>query len=188
MELEHWFVHYEDENKTQVIDIPYQDGLKMTVIMPEENLYEFESGLSTEKSNHYFRKCEYFREIILKMPKFKFGVTYDLKKEWLKLKPFSGGTLLKIVYYFFRFDLNIYDSHNSKWQITQTKFKKRDITQRVSRKQNQLENFVLILSSEITLVDSPRNWESQVALAFVYVKNARWRSNTLVFVQLWASN
>ena len=79
------FGHYEDENNTQVIDIPYQDGLKMTVIMPEGNLEEFESGLTTEKMNHYFQ--EVFpsgREIILKMPKFKFGVTYDLKKERLK--------------------------------------------------------------------------------------------------------
>jgi len=97
------FGHYEDENNTQVIDIPYRktpknfeklrkilgiqpkDGLKMTVIMPEGNLDEFESGLTTEKMNHYFQ--EVFpsgREIILKMPKFKFGVTYDLKKERLK--------------------------------------------------------------------------------------------------------
>jgi len=79
------FGHYEDENNTQVIDIPYQDGLKMTVIMPEGNLEDFESGLTTEKMNHYFQ--EVFpsgREIILKMPKFKFGVTYDLKKECLK--------------------------------------------------------------------------------------------------------
>ena len=83
MELEHRFGHYEDEKKTQVIDIPYQDGLKMTVIMPEENLYEFESGLSTEKINHYFQIVSngWPRKIILKIPKFKFGVTYDLKKE-----------------------------------------------------------------------------------------------------------
>ena len=81
MELRHRLGHYEDENKTQVIDIPYQDGLKMTVIMPEVNIYKFESGLSSEKMNHYFRKCYNFWEIILKMPKFKFGVTYDLKKE-----------------------------------------------------------------------------------------------------------
>jgi len=80
------FGHYEDENNTQVIDIPYQDGLKMTVIMPEGNLEEFESGLTTEKMNHYFQ--EVFpsgREIILKMPKFKFGVTYDLKKTLVSL-------------------------------------------------------------------------------------------------------
>ena len=83
MRLEHRFVHYEDENTTQVIDIPYQDSLKMTVIMPEGNLYEFESGLSTGKMNRYFQIVSKrgSREIILKMPKFKFGVTYDLKKE-----------------------------------------------------------------------------------------------------------
>merc|ERR1712235_209876 len=63
------FGHYEDENNTQVIDIPYQDGLKMTVIMPEGDLEEFESTLTTEKMNHYFQ--EVFpsgREIVLKMP------------------------------------------------------------------------------------------------------------------------
>ena len=73
---------YEDENNTQVIDIPYQDGLKMTVIMPEGNLEEFESSLTSEKMNHYFQEVSPSgKEIILKMPKFKFGVTYDLKKE-----------------------------------------------------------------------------------------------------------
>jgi len=79
------FGHY-DENNTQVIDIPYQDGLKMTVIMPEGNLDEFESNLTSEKMNHYFQ--EVFpsgREILLKMPKFKFGVTYDLKKTLVSL-------------------------------------------------------------------------------------------------------
>ena len=85
----------------------------------------------------------------------------------IEIKTFQRWNIIKNSLLFFGFDLNIYDSHNSKWQITQTKFKKRDITQRASRKQNQLENFVLILSSEITLVDSPRNWESQVALAFI---------------------
>ena len=87
MELEksNLFGHYEDGNKTQVIDIPYQDDLKMTIIMPEGNLYEFESGLSTEKMKHYFQNVSVtFEEIILAMPKFKFEVTYDLKKEWLK--------------------------------------------------------------------------------------------------------
>ena len=65
-----------------MIDIPYQDGLKMTIIMPEGNLHEFESGLSTEKMNHYFQKTSVtYEAIILAMPKFKFGVTYDLKKE-----------------------------------------------------------------------------------------------------------
>ena len=66
---------------TQVIDIPYQDGLKMTIIMPEGNLYAFESGLSILKMNQYFQTVEKKRDIILVMPKFKFGVTYDLKKE-----------------------------------------------------------------------------------------------------------
>ena len=79
------FGHYEDENNTQVIDIPYQDGLKMTVIMPKGNyaqrIYEFESSLSIEKINHYFQNVRTWGKIILKMPKFKFGVTYDLKKE-----------------------------------------------------------------------------------------------------------
>ena len=82
MEQINLFGHYEDENKTQVIDIPYQDDLKMTIIMPEGNLYEFESGLSTEKMKHYFQNVSVtFEEIILAMPKFKFEVTYDLKKE-----------------------------------------------------------------------------------------------------------
>merc|ERR1711915_409436 len=57
-----------------------------TIIMPGGNLEEFESGLTTEKMNHYFE--EVFpsgREIILKMPKFKFGVTYDLKKTLVSL-------------------------------------------------------------------------------------------------------
>ena len=82
LQTQNLFGYFKDENETQVIDIPYQDGLKMTVIMPEGNLEEFESGLTTEKMNHFFQ--EVFpsgREIILKMPKFKFGVTYDLKKE-----------------------------------------------------------------------------------------------------------
>ena len=58
---------------------------KMTIIMPEENLYEFESGLSTEKMNHYFQNVSVtYEKISLAMPKFKFGVTYDLKKEGLK--------------------------------------------------------------------------------------------------------
>ena len=76
------FGHYEDENNTQVIDIPYQDGLKMTIIMPEGNLYEFESGLSSEKLIHFFQNVSVSTtEIILAMPKFKFGIAYDLKKE-----------------------------------------------------------------------------------------------------------
>ena len=75
------FGYFKDENETQVIDIPYQDGLKMTVIMPKGNIYELESSLSIEKINHYFQNVRTWGEIILKMPKFKFGVTYDLKKE-----------------------------------------------------------------------------------------------------------
>ena len=75
------FGYFKDENDTQVIDIPYQDGLKMTVIMPKGNIYELESSLSIEKINHYFQNVRTWGEIILKMPKFKFGVTYDLKKE-----------------------------------------------------------------------------------------------------------
>jgi serpin B len=80
------FGHYEDDDLTQVIDIPYQDGLKMTVIMPKGNLEEFESTLTSDKMTHYFE--EVFpsgREIILRMPKFKFGVTYDLKKTLVSL-------------------------------------------------------------------------------------------------------
>ena len=87
------FGYFKDENDTQVIDIPYQDGLKMTVIMPKGNLYEFESSLSIEKMNHYFRNVRTWHEIILKMPKFKFGVTYDLKKERLKN---DGINILKV--------------------------------------------------------------------------------------------
>ena len=56
----------------------------MTIIMPEGNVYEFESGLSTEEMNHYFQNVSIYKEIILAMPKFKFGVTYDLKKEGLE--------------------------------------------------------------------------------------------------------
>jgi serpin B len=82
------FGHFEDDDLTQVIDIPYQDGLKMTVIMPgnDQSLDQFESGLTSQKMSHYFQ--EVFpsgREIILKMPKFKFGVTYDLKKTLVSL-------------------------------------------------------------------------------------------------------
>ena len=53
----------------------------MTVIMPKGDVYEFESSLSIEKMNHYFQNVRTWGEIILEMPKFKFGVTYDLKKE-----------------------------------------------------------------------------------------------------------
>ena len=81
LQTKNLFGHYNDESDTQVIDIPYQDGLKMTVIMPKGDLYEFESNLSIEKINHYFQNVRTRHEIILKMPKFKFGVTYDLKKE-----------------------------------------------------------------------------------------------------------
>ena len=87
-------ISYEDETfgfwwtLAQVIDIPYQDGLKMTIIMPEGNLHEFESGLSTGKMNHYFQATVTHRDLILEMPKFKFGVTYDLKKEWLEYNNF----------------------------------------------------------------------------------------------------
>jgi len=82
------FGHFEDDDLTQVIDIPYQDGLKMTVILPgnDQSLDQFESGLTSQKMSHYFQ--EVFpsgREIILKMPKFKFGVTYDLKKTLVSL-------------------------------------------------------------------------------------------------------
>ena len=78
------FGYYKDGNENQVIDIPYQDGLKMTIIMPKYNLYEFETDLSSEKLNYYFQKVRLTGEVILTMPKFKFEVTYDLKKEWLK--------------------------------------------------------------------------------------------------------
>jgi len=75
------FGHYQDENNTQVINIPYQDDMKMTIIMPEGNLDEFESTLTTEKLNHYFQEVSPSeREVILKMPKFGFGVTHDLTK------------------------------------------------------------------------------------------------------------
>ena len=84
LQTKNLFGYFKDENDTHVIDIPYQDGLKMTVIMPKGHLYEFESSLSIETINHYFQNVRTGGEIILKMPKFKFGVTYDLKKEWLK--------------------------------------------------------------------------------------------------------
>ena len=76
--------YYKDKDNTQVIDIPYQDGnaLKMTVFMPEGNLEDFESTLTTKKMNHYFQKvCPYGDKITLKMPKFKFEVTFDLRQE-----------------------------------------------------------------------------------------------------------
>ena len=80
--------YYKDEGNTQVVDIPYQDRisgwqfLKMTVIMPEENLEDFESTLTNQKLNHYFQKvCPYGDKITLKMPKFKFEVTFDLRQE-----------------------------------------------------------------------------------------------------------
>ena len=66
--------------------IPDQDGLKMTIIMPEGNLYEFESDLSSGKLIHFFQNVSVSTtEIILAMPKFKFRIAYDLKKEhWNK--------------------------------------------------------------------------------------------------------
>ena len=57
----------------------------MTIIMPEGNLDEFESTLRTEKLNHYYQEVSPSeREVILKMPKFGFGVTHDLNKEGLQ--------------------------------------------------------------------------------------------------------
>ena len=91
------FGYLKDKNNTQVIDIPYQDGLKMTVIMPERNIYEFESSLSIENLNHYFQNVCTRNAIILRMPKFIFGVTHDLKKEWLKntgINIFKDGLFL----------------------------------------------------------------------------------------------
>ena len=79
------FGHYQDENNTQVINIPYQDDMKMTIIMPDGNLDEFESTLTTEKLNHYIQEVSPSeREVILQMPKFGFGVTHDLTKEGLQ--------------------------------------------------------------------------------------------------------
>ena len=66
----------------------------MTVIMPKGDVYEFESSLSIEKMNHYFQNVRTWGEIILEMPKFKFGVTYDLKKEWLKNKNELNGNIV----------------------------------------------------------------------------------------------
>ena len=77
---------------SKVIDIPYKNGFKMTVIMPE-NLEQFESCLTTEQLQEFFSKTTVSKSIMLTMPRFNMEVQYDLKKEPLK---FFGFSLVKL--------------------------------------------------------------------------------------------
>lgn len=81
LKKKNYFGHFEDDDGHQVIDIPYKDGLKMTIILPNEALDELESTLDCHKIKFYFDQVfASGREIMVRMPKFKFGTTYDLKK------------------------------------------------------------------------------------------------------------
>ena len=70
---------------TEVVNIKYKDGLYMTIAMPGGDFDNFISGLTSEVMNQVFgirpASGGSYGIASLKMPKFKFGVTIDLKQE-----------------------------------------------------------------------------------------------------------